>query len=412
MNSETIVAFSHLPWKKTAHRTQTILTCLAARRRVLFIEEPVCDFESPPHWQFQSPAPHIMVCQPYMPCDWPSYAPKQVAVWRQLMKRLGSTRTIHEPIVWLSTPLAVTLLDELDPAMVVYDCIDAIDAPRQQTPLWNECETKLLSRADMVFTSGFSLYRTMRERHPNVHCFPSSLDLAHFRPTREAQRLGERRTPRLIQSEPEVQARLPHPRLGFQGVLDKRVDFELLDLVARTHPEWQLVLIGPLVDLKPCQLPNRPNLHYLGPRPYEDLPRYISGWDVALVPFIANETTRHLNPVTVLEYMAAERMIVSTRIPDVVEPYCDIVYVSHSPNTFIVGCEKALRVSSIERADRLRLMREVLSHTSWHATVRAIENAVMSMLEQRRSTSLFSLPARQHSRTRNEWLRSLEMAAY
>lgn len=227
--------------------------------------------------------------------------------------------------------------------------------------------------------------------------------MAHFRQAHQSHMLVDDHAVFFGCQEPADQAGLLRPRLGYHGPLDKRVDFELLDFVARTRREWQLVLIGPVVGLKPTSLPRHDNLHYLGPRPYAQLPGYISGWDVALMPFAINEATRCLNPTNVLEYMAAERMSVSTRITDVAEPYCGIVYSGHSPNTFILACERALRATPDEHADRIRAMREVLLHTSWQMTVSDMERVMLRTLEQRRGASLFTMPALMLSNAQNEW---------
>ncbi len=393
MNLETIVAFSPLRWNGSVHRMQHILSRLAVKRRVIYIEEPVSAAASAPHWQLSSPAPNVLVCRPHLPGPGPAYGPEQLPAWQPLLRKLRESYIINDLVAWVSTPLAAPLLNELGPDVIIYDCIDEISSPRACTAQWNDSETKLLSRADVVFTSGLSLYRAIRSRHANVHYFPSSVDAAHFRQARGTHQRLLNHPLFSRPGEPEVQAELPHPRLGFYGVLDQRVDFALIDAVARTRPDWQLVLIGP-VESNPRSLPRQPNLHYLGPRPYNQLPGYFSGWDVALLPFVVNETTRYLNPATALEYMAAERLIVSTRIADVVEPYCDIVYVGHSPNTFIVGCEQALNASPAERAERLRLMREVLMDTSWQHTARAMEHVMMDLLAARRATSIFKFPAR------------------
>jgi UDP-galactopyranose mutase len=320
----------------------------------------------------------------------PSNGQKQQAAWKTLLQQLKSSYAISNPIGWLATPMALPLLNELNPALVIYDAIDEMGSPRGTSAAWNEMEAKVLARADIVYASGFSLYQMLRLRHPNVHCFPSSADINHFKQARTLQRVYEGQGIFTLDSnEPEGQAHLPHPRLGYWGNLDKRIDFELLDFIARSRPEWQIVLVGPLVDLPLAQLPRQRNLHYLGPRPYEQLPGYLAGWDAALLPFVCNETTRYLNPTTTLEYMAAERLVVTTRVADVVKPYCGIVFVGHSSNTFLVGCEQALTISDAERASHIRLMRESLTLTSWQATVRSMDYVLARALEQYRRTPVF-----------------------
>jgi UDP-galactopyranose mutase len=396
MHSETIVAFSPLRWTGTPHRTQQILSRLASTRRVLVIEDPIYKADTPPHWEFASPTPRLTVCRPHLPAN----SQKHQSSWKTLLHQLKTSYSISNPVGWLATPLALPLLNEFSPSVILYDAIDELNCPRGTTTQWLDMENKVLSKADAVFTSGYSLYQMLRQKHSNVHCLPSSADINHFKQARTLRRMYEGQTLFTVEShEPEGHACLPHPRLGYCGVLDKRIDFELIDLVARTRPEWQVVLVGPLVDLKPSQLPRQPNLHYLGPRPYDQLPAYIAGWDAALMPFVCNDSTRYLNPTTTMEYMAAERLIVTTRVADVVKPYCGIVFVGHSPNTFIVGCEEAITASETERLTQVRLMREALTLNSWQATVRSMDFVLTRVLEQQRRTPLFEVP----SRSQGKW---------
>jgi UDP-galactopyranose mutase len=186
-------------------------------------------------------------------------------------------------------------------------------------------------------------------------------------------------------TEPADQAGLPHPRLGFYGVIDERMDLGLLEALALRHPEWQIVLVGPVVKIDPAKLPRRPNLHYLGQRTYAELPAYLAGWDVCLLPFALNDSTRFISPTKTLEYMAAERMIVSTPITDVAEPYDEIVYLGRDAEGFIAACEQALAASPEARAARVEKMRGVLQRTSWTMTARAMEFLIDEAIEKRQA---------------------------
>jgi UDP-galactopyranose mutase len=197
-----------------------------------------------------------------------------------------------------------------------------------------------------------------------VYCFSSSVDRAHF-----GQALTDI-------AEPADQAALPYPRLGFFGVIDERLDLPLIDALAEAHPEWQIVIVGPVVKIDPASLPQRANIHYTGQRTYAQLPAYLAGWDVCLLPFARNDATRFISPTKTLEYMAAERPIVSTPITDVAEPYGDIVYLGDTPAAFIAACERALAATPEERAERIRGMRRVLSQTSWDTTAQAMEELI------------------------------------
>src|SRR5207302_1578918 len=153
------------------------------------------------------------------------------------------------------------------------------------------------------------------------------------------------------------------------------------------HADWQIIMVGPVVKIDPATLPRHPNLHYLGQRSYAQLPSYLTGWDVCLLPFARNEATRFISPTKTLEYMAAERPIVSTPITDVAEPYGDIVYLSDTPAAFVAACEQALASPKGERADRAGKMREVLARTSWDATVRAMDALLARAIEKRSASA-------------------------
>jgi UDP-galactopyranose mutase len=234
-------------------------------------------------------------------------------------------------------------------------------------------ETELFEWADLVFTGGRSLFRAKQHRHPDIHCFPSSVDAGHFARARpDAPALAT----------PPDQAVLPQPRLGYFGVIDERIDLTVLDALASAHPEWQIVLVGPVVKIDPATLPRHPNIVYTGQRDYGELPAYLSGWEVCLLPFALNDATRYVSPTKILEYMAAERPIVSTPITDVAEPYADIVYLADTPAGFVRACEDALQASTRERARRVGLMRGVLAGTSWDATVAGMDRLLTHALRR------------------------------
>jgi len=176
--------------------------------------------------------------------------------------------------------------------------------------------------------------------------------------------------------ESEEQSDIPHPRLGFYGVIDERLDLEIVERLSQAHPEWHIVLVGPVVKIDPDRLPRRPNIHYFGQRSYDQLPGYLAGWDVCLLPFARNDATKFISPTKTLEYMAAELPIVSTPITDVAEPYGHIVYLGDTPEEFISACEAALASSPEERARRAVQMRQVLAGTSWDVTVANMEKLV------------------------------------
>jgi UDP-galactopyranose mutase len=368
-----IVVFSHLRWNFVYQRPQHLLSRLAAEQPVLFVEEPEYDASGPPRWERTTPEPGVTVFRPRTPIEAPGFHPAQLEVLGPMLDEIREEAGDAGLVAWLYTPMALPLARQLDPVLVVYDCMDELSMFLGAPPELVQREAELMEAADVMFTGGPSLYRAKQDRHPNVHCFSSSVDAAHFGSA----------LPGGSAKEPADQRDLPHPRLGFYGVIDERLDLPLVAALADAHPEWQLVLVGPVVKIDPASLPRRPNIHYTGQRTYAELPGYLAGWDVCLLPFARNDSTRFISPTKTLEYMAAERPIVSTPITDVAEPYGHIVYLGDTPDRFIRACEEALAADAEERARRAALMRGVLARTSWDATVASMESLMAERLARR-----------------------------
>ena len=349
----TIVVFCHLRWDFVYQRPQQLLSRLAQHYRILFVEEPVFD-SGEPFMEQSTPAPNVTVCRAHIPVQAAGFHDDQLPVMQPLLANLLPPG--EQPIVWFYTPMALPLLQGLQPRLVVYDCMDELAAFRNPPKQLLQRETALLNLADLVFTGGPSLYEAKRERHAHAHCFPSSVDVRHF-----AKAL-DRST-----SHP-LQAAIPHPRLGFYGVIDERFDSALTAALADAHPEWQIVLVGPVVKIDPATLPQRPNLHYLGQQSYDALPQFLAGWDVCLLPFALNEATRFISPTKVLEYMAAQLPIVSTPITDVAVPYGHVVAIAKGAPAFIEACEAALALTPERQAAMFDTMQAIVAGTSWDMT--------------------------------------------
>lgn len=375
MNNPLLV-FSHLRWNFVFQRPQHLLSRLAHERPVYFIEEPMLASDRPPRWGFTRHQSQLTVCCPRTPLAEPGgFSNEQMPYLEMLLAELLETEQLSDYIAWFYTPMAWPLARNLKPQAIVYDCMDELSqfrgAPREML----ERETELLAHADVVFTGGPSLYRSKKERHPEVRCFPSSVDAAHFGQAKQQL------------AEPDDQRLLPHPRLGYFGVIDERLDLALLDKMAAAEPDWQIVMVGPVVKIDPATLPRQPNIHYLGQKSYQELPAYLSGWDVCLLPFARNEATEFISPTKTLEYMAAEKPIVSTPITDVAEPYGEIVYLGSTPEEFIAACRHALEAPAAESQQRRQAMRDVLEKTSWDKTVRAMSQELKAATERRRQRS-------------------------
>ena len=350
-----IIVFSHLRWDFVYQRPQHLLSHLAEYYQVIFIEEPVWH-EGESFFKISSPAPNVHVYQPHTQIGMAGFHDDQLPQLRKLMRQLIVDHADH--IAWFYTPMALPLLQDLQPRLVVYDCMDELAAFKNAPKQLLQRESAVLKRADIVFAGGPSLYRARSGRHPNVHCFPSSVDVVHF--TQALDRSN---------SHPHHRS-IPGPRLGYYGVIDERFDAQLIAQVADAHPQWQIVLVGPITKIDPASLPQRANIHYLGQQPYQSLPHFLAGWDVCLLPFALNESTRFVSPTKTLEYLAAELPVVSTPITDVVDLYGEVVCIAADATSFIAACEEALLAPPAAQADKVAAMRRIVASSSWESTAR------------------------------------------
>jgi len=355
MDYTPVIVFSHLRWNSVFQRPHHIMTRLAERREILFVEEPVTN-GAVAGLEIMRVGPRIRVIQPHLPIDGPGFGPRQERVLSAQLSRFLEREGWDRFAAWLYTPMAVSLARGLAPCTIVYDCMDELSRFLHAPAELAARERELFECSDAVFTGGPSLYEVKQRFHPYVHCFPSSVDTKHF--------ASAASTP-----EAREQTRLPRPRLGFFGVIDERMDLDILRHVAAERPNWSIVLVGPVAKIERSELPWGANLRYMGQQPYHDLPAYLAGWDVCLMPFARNDATQFISPTKVLEYMAADRPIVSTSIPDVARPYGDIVHLGDGPEGFLAACDRALAETEGERATRRARVREVLAHTSWDQTV-------------------------------------------
>lgn len=324
----------------------------ATTQRVFFVEEPIVDDIAEPTVSIQA-SDGVFVVVPRVPRG---FTPEQsLLAQRAILDQLMASERITRFVLWYYTPLALAFTAHLKPLATVYDCMDELAAFKNAPRELPELERRLMRRADVVFTGGHSLYEAKKTQHANIHPLPSSVDVKHFA------------TARHIASDPADQHPVARPRLGFFGVIDERLDIPLLTGVAEARSDWQLMMIGPVVKIDPADLPRRPNIHYLGPKTYAELPHYIAGWDVALLLFARNEATRFISPTKTPEYLAAGKPVVSTSIQDVVTPYGDrdLVRIADTVPEFVRACAGALS----EPPEPRRVRADVyLRGTSWDRT--------------------------------------------
>ena len=364
-----LLCLSHLRWGFVFQRPQHLLSRCAKGRRVFFLEEPVFD-GGPPRLEVHQESPHgVRVCTPHLP-EGKGEAERH-AMQRALVDGLFEQYGIADHVLWYYTPMALPFTRHLAPAAVVYDCMDELSAFAGAPAALEERADELLRRADVVFTGGQSLHEAKRALHPSVHLFPSSVDVAHFGRARRSL------------PEPGDQSSIPRPRIGFFGVLDERLDVELIRAVARLRPSLQIVLLGPVVKIDPATLPRAGNIHYLGKRTYEELPSYLAGWDVAILPFARNASTRFISPTKTPEYLAGGKPVVSTSIRDVVRPYGELglARIADDPADFAAAIDACLAEAPGDvsaRADAL------LAQSSWDTTWARMEKLLDSTVEGRR----------------------------
>ncbi|HUR35146.1 MAG TPA: glycosyltransferase [Vicinamibacterales bacterium] len=322
----------------------------AAERRVFFVEEPEYGGDAPPHLTIRASG-LVTVIVPQLPHGCADPISEQRGLIDQLIQRAD----IRDRVLWYYTPMALEFTRHLQARAIVYDCMDELSAFKNAPSALRDLDTELMRRSSLVLTGGQSIFESRQHAHPNIHPFPSSVDVPHFAQARSHV------------TDPPDQAAIARPRLGFFGVIDERMDLALLAGVADLRPGWQIVMIGPVVKIDPATLPQRPNIHYLGGKTYDELPSYIAGWDVALLPFARNEATRFISPTKTPEYMAAGKPVVSTPIPDVVRPYGEqgFVRVADDVAAFVAACDEAMDEDPVARNRRSDAF---LKQTSWDLT--------------------------------------------
>jgi len=354
-----LICLSHLRWDFVYQRPQHLMTRFAATGRVFYVEEPVWG-DSAPYLEICERQAGVRVVIPHMPRTGNA---AEANALRKLMDRLIAEQGITAYCLWYYTPMALNWTAHLKPLSTIYDCMDELSAFQGAAPELHEREATLLKSADVVFTGGYSLFEMKRSLHSNIYPFPSSIDLTHFAQARYQD------------GEPDDQSAIPGKRIGYCGVIDERMDLDLIREIANIRRDWNIVMIGPVVKIDESRLPRAENIHYLGMKKYDELPAYISGWDAAILPFARNESTRFISPTKTPEYLAAGRPVVSTSIADVIRPYGDmgLVHIADEPQEFIEALEKAM---AEDHGKRIRHVDAFLSQNSWSRTWRRMAELI------------------------------------
>lgn len=374
-NRNPIIVHSHLRWDSAWQRPQQILSRLSATRRILFVEDPMwLDDSARPSLHVGQAIPNVYRAIPRLPSSMRDGGPESDIAVRSMLKQLIGEGELagafHQPIQWFYTPMAApAMLDAFRERAVVYDCMDELSESRVAPAQLVLRERYLLSRADVVFTAGRRLFEAKSRHHDDVHYFGCGVEVEHFAQAREAAAPIAR----------EIAA-LPGHVLGYIGAIDERLDYELIAKLARALPHMSIAMVGPVVKGSPDELPQAPNVYWLGPRAYEDLPTIIKGFDVCLMPFALNEATEYIDPTKTLEYMAAGRPIVSTPIADVVSHFGSFVTIGADAESFIAAAARNVASPDVAQVQRAT---ERATQSSWSHIVDEMTSHVDRVIDAR-----------------------------
>lgn len=341
-----LLVFSHLSWDSVLQRPQHLLSRHAKYRRVYYIEDAVIGITKEARLHIKIAHESVKILVPYLPKGLNEVATNDAL--KTLLDELIQEEEITNFTTLYYTSKALNYSRHLNPTVVLFDCIDTQS---------HSNEEELMKKSHLVFTNSQSLYETKKLHHHNIHALPSSVDYDHFSQSRMS----------LI--EPDDQMNIPHPRIGFYGVIDERFDLTLLKKMAELRPEFHFILIGPIEKIDPASIPVSPNIHYLGKKDYHALPLYLSSWDCAFIPYVINESTRFTSPTKTPEFLASGKPVVSTSIPDVIHPYADakIIYIADHPEHFVECIERGINESTYD-PEWLERVDHFLEGTSWDAT--------------------------------------------
>ena len=372
---KNLICLSHLRWDFVYQRPQHLLSRFAKNMNVYVFEEPFFDADDHNYLSISARDTNVTVIVPHLKNGLSETAVDQTLT--HLFDQFMEDFRLQDCLFWYYTPMAIKFTDRHKPKVTVYDCMDELSAFAFSHTALPELERKLMAKADVVFTGGHSLYEAKKRFHSNIFAQPSSIDKAHFEQAR-------------TMPEAEDQAAIKGPKIGFFGVVDERFDINLLGEMATQKPDWQFIIIGPVVKIDLAQLPKNQNIHYLGQRCYKELPTYLAGWDVALIPFMINESTRFISPTKTPEYLAAHIPVVSTPIRDVVKPYGikNLVHIKSTADEFIQAIDEELTRS--DRAEWIAQVDEFLEEISWQKTYSAMKDQIQNTIEMATKISIAS----------------------
>lgn len=347
-----MIVFCHLRWDFVYQRPQHLISRLSQKFKILVVEEPIgkrADADNKPEIREISASLHIMRPKIEHLQELGNYLKKHL--------KLNQYR-----IAWFYSAAFSSVLDEINFETVVYDCMDELSLFKGASPELIKQEEYLLSAADVVFTGGKSLYESKKVKHHHVYCFPSSIDAAHF------SKALEENLPK-----PEDLEIIENPIIGYFGVIDERIDLALIEKTAQQLPSYAFVMIGPICKIGEEDLPQAENIYYLGMKSYEELPYYLRYFDFAMMPFALNDATKFISPTKTLEYMAAMKPIVSTKIKDVVRDYSNSINLIENSEDFVNAIRSPMTDYEVE-------YEKILENTSWDKTAEKMTSIINEIL--------------------------------
>lgn len=340
-----MIVFSHLRWDFVYQRPQHLISRISNTYKTLFIEEPLFPGENEAvGFDLEIVSKNLNVLKPRV---------DSIENIPQILDRLNIN---HVKLVWFYSPSFLKIMDSVSADAVIYDCMDELSLFKGAPENLRKQDQKLLNTADLVLTGGVSLFESKSKHSDNIYCFPSSVDYEHFSSAQNS-----------IPIPPDIKS-ITKPIIGYIGVIDERIDMDLLKKSAELLPEYDFVMIGPLAKITENDLAKAENIHYLGMKDYDDLPNYLKSFDIAMMPFALNDSTRFISPTKTLEYMAAGKPIVSTAIKDVTRFYSDCISIVNSAGDFKNAVETIRDSCSTKQEKREKRFEEILQKTSWDHT--------------------------------------------
>lgn len=365
---EGIIVFSHLRWSFVWQRPQQFLSRFAESQPILFIEEPEFILEpgTEPRIEVEKPMANVTTVRPQFPRD----AQRGQAIYRDLQRLAKQAASVPEfggafdrPLLWFYDPMAIAwALDAFDVKGIVYDCMDELAQFKNPPSGLIENEQKLLREADVVFTGGYELWLKKSQQHPNVHFFGCGVEYDHFAKAQSDNT-----------EVPEDVREIASPVLGWFGVIDERMDYDIVREMAALKPEWNFVFVGPVVKVDPANLPQSSNIYWIGQRNYDVLPNYCKAFDICIMPFALNDATEFINPTKALEYLATGRPVISTAVRDVVRQYMEVIPIAKDGGEFIHAAEMLM---AEQGTDRIKKGIYKAKNASWEATVAQMKQLI------------------------------------